>query len=168
VEGRGWSYSAPGGETRIAGTASAGDAATGDTERVDRLGEKKDVNLEEVLENDEERPWGTVDVDLPEVERVWADADDLDALLRTIPSFLKGCVSDPKAKPFFCSQARERERSRNWRSDSDFLFRFKRLKGSEDRRNSFLVGLPCSVCGMRGSSVALMELKKRTSSLKKG
>ena len=92
MEGRGWSYSAPGGETRIAGTASAGDAATGDTERVDRLGEKKDVNLEEVLENDEERPWGTVDVDLPEVERVWADADDLDALLRTIPSFLKGCV----------------------------------------------------------------------------
>jgi len=87
VDGRGCSYSVPGGETRIAGTASAGDAATGETERVERFGEKKDVNLEDVLENEEERPWGAVEVDLPEAERVWVDVDDLDALLRTIPFF---------------------------------------------------------------------------------
>ena len=41
-----------------------------------------------------------MDVDLPEVERVWVDADDLDTLLRTIPSFSQGV---PEARPVLLS-----------------------------------------------------------------
>jgi len=52
------------------GTDKVGDAAEGESERADRLGEKKEVNLDEVLEKEDDRPWGAADeVDLPEVER---------------------------------------------------------------------------------------------------
>jgi hypothetical protein len=75
----------------ILGTSVGGEcgaATTGDVERPDREGVKNDVNFEEVLENEEDRPWGT-----PAVPDGWAvvvvvllvrDWTVLDALFRTI------------------------------------------------------------------------------------
>lgn len=65
-----------------------------------------------------------MDVDLPEVERVWVDADDLDALLRTIPSCQRS-QGLPEAGLFALGE--RAEKSRNWEKDSDFLFRVNRL-----------------------------------------
>jgi len=70
-----------------------GGATVGDADRADRDGVKKEVNFEEVLENDDDRGWGTpavpdglavvvvVVVEPPLLERGWAP---LDALFRTI------------------------------------------------------------------------------------
>ena len=38
------------------GTDRVGDAAEGETDRLDRFGVKKEVNLEDVLEKDDDRP----------------------------------------------------------------------------------------------------------------
>jgi hypothetical protein len=38
------------------GTDKAGDAAEGDTDRIERPGVKNEVNLDDVLEKDDERP----------------------------------------------------------------------------------------------------------------
>jgi hypothetical protein len=71
------------------GTGSVGRAvaaSVGETERTARLGEKKDVNLDDVLEKEELRPWGPVVAEAGEApeERDCAEADALDALLRGI------------------------------------------------------------------------------------
>ena len=70
------------------GTDRVGDVDEGEIERIDRLGLKNEVNLDEVFEKDEDRPCGAVDDDdLPvAVVRDWDEVVDLDALLRTIPS----------------------------------------------------------------------------------
>jgi hypothetical protein len=69
------------------GTDRVGDVDEGEIERIDRLGLKNEVNLDEVFEKDEDRPCGAVEDDLPvAVVRVWDEVVDLDALLRTIPS----------------------------------------------------------------------------------
>lgn len=55
----------------------------GGTGREERFVEKKDVNLDDVLEKEEDRPWGT---EVVAVERAWEVLlADLDAFLRTIP-----------------------------------------------------------------------------------
>ena len=46
----------PGGETRMLGTDRVGDVAEGDTERLALIGVKKEVNLDEVFEKEEDRP----------------------------------------------------------------------------------------------------------------
>jgi hypothetical protein len=56
----------------------------GETDRTDRLGEKKDVSLEDVLEKDEDLPWGAVAADDVLVERLCGAVFGLDALLRGI------------------------------------------------------------------------------------
>ena len=69
------------------GTGSTG--PLGDIDRDDRLGLKKDVNLDEVFENEDVLPWGVVDggeVVVVVVGRDWDVFDDLDAPFRTIPS----------------------------------------------------------------------------------
>ena len=38
------------------GTDRVGDVAEGETERLDRIGVKKEVNLDEVFEKEEDRP----------------------------------------------------------------------------------------------------------------
>jgi hypothetical protein len=60
-----------------------------------------------------------MDVDLPEVESVWVDADDLDALLRTIlfPFCRKGFR---KVRLYFALGERA-EKSRNWKVGFGFL-----------------------------------------------
>src|SRR5271154_7016633 len=91
-----------------------------------------------------------MDVDLPEVESVWVDADDLDALLRTIPFCRKG---SRKLRLYFALGERA-EKSRNWKVDSDFLFRVNRLNTPTIEKTLSRWGFPCCICGMKGLPVA--------------
>jgi len=90
------------------GTGSVGRAVAarvGETERTARLGEKKEVNLDEVLEKDELRPWGPVVADEGEApeERDCDEAGALDTLLRGI---------GPRARRRTTSLGRQRKRQR--------------------------------------------------------
>ena len=78
------SYSAPGGDTRILGTGNTGERAEGEIERADRFEENRELNLEDVFEKDDGRPWGNADIDFSEVDRDWIGVPDLDVVLRTI------------------------------------------------------------------------------------
>lgn len=69
------------------GTGRVGEAVVlveGDTERTARFGEKKDVNLEDVFDRDEDMPLGAVGEEDEPVERLCGEGFVLDALLRGI------------------------------------------------------------------------------------
>ena len=65
------------------GTDNVGEIGeAGDADRVERPGLKKEVNLDDVLEKDEERLWGT---EVPLAVNDCDDVLDFDAPFRTIP-----------------------------------------------------------------------------------
>jgi len=67
------------------GTGSVGEAVmVGETERADRLGEKKDVSLDDVLEKDDDLPWGAETEEDVLAERICGELPAFDALLRGI------------------------------------------------------------------------------------